>query len=102
MGVLEKRYPGRAALLRAPGDYAVLVDVEITRTGAATPFILAAVDEIVLEPVPTRVRASTLALDLFVDLFFAGRQALEEAVSVVNRIGGERWPVTARNRILTI
>jgi D-serine deaminase-like pyridoxal phosphate-dependent protein len=25
-----------------------------------------------------------------------------EAVAVVNRIGGERWPVTARNRILTL
>jgi D-serine deaminase-like pyridoxal phosphate-dependent protein len=25
-----------------------------------------------------------------------------EAVAVVNRVGGERWPVTARNRILTL
>ena len=62
VGVFEQRNARRAALLRAPADDAVLVDVEIAGTGPATPFVFAAVDQIVLKPVPAGVRAGPLLL----------------------------------------
>src|SRR5436190_23881929 len=52
VGIFEQWDAGRASLLRAPTDDAVLIDVKVTRTSAAAPFVFAAVDEIVLEPIP--------------------------------------------------
>ena len=55
VGVFEQRNARRASLLRAPTDDTGLVDVEIAGTGTATPFVFAAVDEIILKPVPAGV-----------------------------------------------
>src|SRR5258706_4095697 len=55
VGVFEQRDARRASLLRAPTDDARLVDVKITGTGTATPFVFAAIDQIVLKPIPAGV-----------------------------------------------
>ena len=60
VGVFEKRNARRAALLRTPADDSDFVDVEITGTGTATPFVFVAVDELVLKPVPAGVSSARL------------------------------------------
>src|SRR5438552_4568938 len=57
VGVFEKRDARGAALLRAPTDKPVLVNVQVTGAGAATPFIFTAIDKVVLKPVPASIRA---------------------------------------------
>src|ERR1700719_334228 len=47
--VLGEGNAGIAALLRAPVDQAILADIEIARTGAATPFVRLALGDVVLE-----------------------------------------------------
>ena len=84
VGVLEQRDARRASLLRAPTDDAGLIDVEISRTGTAAPFVFAAIDEIVLKPIPPGIAAGAFALDLFVNFLFTGGESLVEPVAVVN------------------
>ena len=48
-GIFKQRNAGRAPLLRAPVDHAEVVNVQISRTGTATPFMLFALDKLVLE-----------------------------------------------------
>src|SRR5690606_14610873 len=53
--VFKKRNAGRPALLRAPTNNAALVDIEIAGTRSAAPFVFAALDQVVLEPVPAGI-----------------------------------------------
>src|SRR6185295_10583829 len=75
---------GRAALLRAVMHQPVLADVEVARARAATPLVLLARGEVVLEPPQTRVLGLRDALQLVVDLALALAQRLQEAVAVVD------------------
>ena len=54
--IFQKRNSGSAALLRAPVDHTEFVDVEISSARSATPFVFAALDKLVLEPIPACVR----------------------------------------------
>src|ERR1700674_4376381 len=51
VGVINEGNPGIAALLRAIVDKAVLADIEVARTGAATPTIFLAAGDVVLKTV---------------------------------------------------
>jgi hypothetical protein len=55
VGVFKERDARSAALLRTPANDAVLVDVKISCSGSATPFILPAIDKGILKPIPASV-----------------------------------------------
>src|SRR5947199_2555553 len=81
--VLFERDAGRAALLRAPVDKAVFADVEVTRSGAAAPFVRLAFGDLVLKPVEARVVAVAEFLDLLKNLFLSFAERLQCSVVVM-------------------
>jgi hypothetical protein len=91
VSIFRERDAWVAALLGAIVDQAVLADVEVARTRAATPVVLAASGDIVLELVDAGERAFAERHDLLEDFLFAGTERLELAVTVVENAnsGGE-------------
>src|ERR1700675_2712389 len=72
--VIFQRRAGIAALLRAPVHQAVFADVEITRAGAATPFVRLAFGDAVLKPVEPRVIFVAQLLNRMKDLLLSFSQ----------------------------
>jgi hypothetical protein len=82
--IFEERDAGSPSLLRAPADDAVLVNIQITGAGPAAPFILAAVNLVILEPVPAGIATRSLALYLAVNFLFALGKAFVQPHFVVD------------------
>ena len=86
--VFEQRYAGRSALLRTPTDDSRFVNIQIARTGAATPFVFAAVNDFILKPIPTRTAFRAFRFDFLIDFLFAFGQTFVQTVAVVNYADG--------------
>src|SRR5215472_6751228 len=84
LGVLLERNAWIAALLRAIMHQAILADVEITRSGATPPIILAPCGDVVLKSVDARKRALAHRHNLFEDFSFARPQWAQLAAAIVN------------------
>src|SRR5580700_7414891 len=92
VGILRQRNAGVAALLRAVMHQAVLADIEIARASAATPVVLQALGDIVLELINAREGLLAQRHDLFEDLLLARTQRLQLAVVVVQNSHGRSEP----------
>lgn len=89
--VFDKRDAGIAALLRAIVHEAILANIEIARTSAAAPIILASRGNIVLKRIDARERTFAEAHDFLENLALVWRKGLELAIAIVNDAdrGGE-------------
>ena len=87
-GVFRKRNAGITALLRAIVNQAVFANIEVARARAATPIVLEASRDIVLEAVHARKRALTQRHDLFENLRLTRSERLQLTVSIVNDADG--------------
>src|SRR5579859_1763686 len=89
--VLHQRLGGVAALLRAVVHQAVLTDVQIAGAGAAAPFVLDAVGDVVLEIIDLRVAALFHGAHSHVHFAFRVAERLQLAFAVVDdsNCGGE-------------
>src|SRR6202044_120038 len=77
VGILRQRNAGVAALLRAVMHQAVLADVEIARAGAASPVVLQALGDIVLELIDAREGLLAQRHNLFENFLLARTQRLQ-------------------------
>src|SRR5262249_15862730 len=84
MSVVFKRDGRVATLLRAVMDQSVFADVQVARSGSATPFVRPAVSQIVLEPVKPSPALLAETFQLFVNLRLSLAQGFELSGSVMN------------------
>ncbi len=82
-GVFGERRAGVAALLRAPVHQAILTDIEIAGAGAATPLVILAAGDVVLEVVEARVGTLAQRHDLLKDALLVRAERLQLAIAVV-------------------